>query len=268
MIEAIKAFLKILIPVKVRAKLRAAQERASYFGLRYKCPICKARLKTFFPFGFDFPVIKDKKIVGGGCRQNAVCPICGSYDRERLLYLYLLHKTDIFQKPKKLLHIAPEEAVEKILRAKVNIDYLTADVAAKNVMVAMDITDIRFPDNSFDAIICNHVLEHVIDDGKAMSELYRILNPGGWAILQVPISLTLKNTYEDFSITTITGREQAFGQDDHVRIYAEDYQARLAQAGFKVNVFKWVNEPKKFGGRRNVFGLIEEEDVYSVTKHR
>lgn len=132
----------------------------------------------------------------------------------------------------------------------------------------MDITDIRFPDDYFDEIICNHVLEHVIDDGKAMSELYRILNPGGWAILQVPISLTLKNTYEDFSITTITGREQALGQDDHVRIYAEDYQARLAQAGFKVNVFKWVNERKNFGGRRNVFGLIEEEDVYSVTKHR
>jgi ubiquinone/menaquinone biosynthesis C-methylase UbiE len=136
--------------------------------------------------------------VGGGYRQNAVCPIS-------------------------------EAAVENILRAKVNVDYLTADVAAKKVMVAMDITNIRFPDNSFDVIICNHVLEHVIDDGKAMSELYRILNPGGWAILQVPISLTLKNTHEDFSITTITGREQAFGQEDHVRIYAEDYQARLAQ---------------------------------------
>ena len=268
MTEAIKAFLKILIPVKFRARLRAAQERASYFGLRYRCPICNARLKTFLPFGFDFPVIKEKNIVGGGYRQNAVCPICGSFDRERLLYLYLLHKTDIFQKPKKLLHIAPEDAVENILRAKVNVDYLTADVAAKKVMVAMDITDIRFPDDSFDAIICNHVLEHVIDDRKAMSELYRILNPGGWAILQVPISLTLKNTYEDFSITTITGREQAFGQDDHVRIYAEDYKARLAKAGFKVNVFKWVNEPKNFGGRRNVFGLIEEEDVYLVTKHR
>lgn len=264
---AIKELLKTLIPAKFRPRLRAAYERASYFGFRYKCPICNSRLKTFLPFGFTFPVIEEKKIVGGGYRQNAVCPICGSYDRERLLYLYLFHKTDIFEKPKKLLHVAPEAAVENILRAKVNVDYVTADVAAKKVMVQMDITDIRFPDDSFDAIICNHVLEHVIDDGKAMSELYRILNPGGWAILQVPISLTLKNTYEDFSITTITGREQAFGQDDHVRIYAEDYQARLAKAGFKVNVFKWVNEPKNFGGRRNVFGLIEEEDVYLVTKH-
>lgn len=266
--EAIKACLRILIPVKLYPRLRATYKKVSYFGLRYKCPFCKSRLRTFLPFGLNFPVLKEKKVVGGGYRQNALCPICGSIDRERLLYLYLLHKTDIFQKPEKLLHVAPEARLADILRAKVNIDYLTADISSKNVMVEMDISNIRFPDDSFDVIICNHVLEHIIDDGKAMSELFRTLKPGGWAILQVPISLTLKNTYEDFSITTITGREKAFGQGDHVRIYAKDYQHRLAQSGFRVYVFNWVAEAENFGGQRNVFGLNEEECVYFVSKHR
>jgi predicted SAM-dependent methyltransferase len=263
----LKAFFKILVPVKFRPRLRATCARISWFGFRYKCPLCKHRLRKFLPFGLNFPVLKEKKVIGGGYRQNARCPICGSLDRERLLYLYLLHRTDLFEKPKRLLHVAPEATVGHVLRTKANIDYVTADIASETVMIKMDITDIRFPDNSFDAIICNHVLEHIIDDGKAMSELYRILKPGGWAILQVPLSLTLKNTYEDFSITTTTGREEAFGQGDHVRIYAEkDYQDRLTRVGFKVNVFKWVSETENFGGRRNAFGLNEEECVYFVTK--
>jgi hypothetical protein len=95
-----------------------------------------------------------------------------------------------------------------------------------------------------------------------MSELYRTLKPGGWAILQVPLSLTLKNTYEDASITTEAAREQAFGQNDHVRIYAADYKDRLTHAGFKVEVFKWVAEAESFGGRRNLFGLNEDESVF------
>lgn len=261
--EAINSF-KVLAPLKFRPILRAIYGRIYYFGLKYKCNLCNSRLRTFLPFGFTFAVLKEKKVVGGGYRQNSLCPVCGSVDRERLLYLYLLHKTDIFEKQKKVLHVAPEARVADILRAKVNIGYLTADISSRNVMVKMDITDIRFPNDSFDVIICNHVLEHIIDDGKAMSELYRTLKPGGWAILQVPLSLTLKNTYEDSSITTETAREQAFGQNDHVRIYAEDYKDRLMQAGFKVNVFKWVTE----GGRRNVFGLNKEECVYFVSKPR
>jgi SAM-dependent methyltransferase len=265
--EFIKVFLKIVVPVRFRPRLKGIYQRVSYFGFRYKCPFCHSRVRNFLPFGLDLPVLREKKVVGGGYRQDALCPICRSFDRERLLHLYLLHKTDIFEKPKKLLHVAPEAKVADILRAKANIDYLSADISSKHVMVEMDITNIRLPDDFFDVIICNHVLEHIIDDSKAMSELYRTLKPGGWAILQVPISLTLKNTYEDFSITTIRAREKAFGQGDHVRIYAEDYQDRLAQVGFKVNVFKWVNEAENFGGRRNLFGLNEDECIYFVSKH-
>jgi len=164
------------------------------------------------------------------------------------------------------LHVAPEPQLEPVLRSQSSIDYLTADIAANKAMVQMDITDIPFPDNSFDAIICNHVLEHIIDDSMAMAELYRTLKPGGWAILQVPLSLKLKHTYEDHSITTEAGREEAFGQADHVRIYARDYRDRLEKVGVIVNVFQWVNEPKNFGGRRNLFGLNRKESVYHVSK--
>jgi ubiquinone/menaquinone biosynthesis C-methylase UbiE len=133
-------------------------------------------------------------------------------------------------------------------------------------MVRMDITDIQYPDNYFDAIICNHVLEHVIDDYKAMTELHRVLKPGGWAVLQVPISLSLGKTYENPSVTTAREREEAFGQDDHVRIYAKDYVSRLERAGFTVNVFDWNGQAEKFGGRSNKYGLNEEEEIYSVVK--
>jgi SAM-dependent methyltransferase len=226
--SAIKACAKMLVPVGLRASLRLAQKKTRHLGFRHECPFCKSHLRAFLPFGLDLPVLREKKVVGGGCRLNSLCPICDSFDRERLLYLYLLHKTDIFTSAKRLLHVAPEAKVKEILSTKPNVDYLTADLSSKDVLIEMDITDIRFPDDSFDAIICNHVLEHVVDDRKAMMELHRVLKPEGWAILQVPISLSLDKTYEDFSITTATGREEAFGQHDHVRIYAADYAARLA----------------------------------------
>lgn len=265
--NVVKSIFRSMIPVELRPRIRSVYKKMYYFGFKFKCTYCNARLRTLQPFGLKFPVLEEKKVAGGGFRLNARCPLCGSFDRERLLYLYLLYKTDIFEKPVKLLHVAPEARLTDILKTKTNIDYLTADIHGRNVMVKMDITDIRFPDETFDAIICNHVLEHIIDDHKAMSELYRTLKRGGWAILQVPISLTLNNTFEDFTITTATSREESFGQKDHVRIYAKDYKDKLTQAGFKVNVFKWISEAENFGDRKNLFGLNEEESVYFVSKH-
>lgn len=264
--DTIKLLLKKMIPVELRPRIRAIYWKIYYFGFKYKCTFCYAHLRAFQPFGLKFPVLEEKKVIGGGHRLSVSCPVCGSLDRERLLYLYLLHKTGVFGTPLKLLHVAPEARLGEILKIKTNIDYLTSDISGKNVMVKMDITDIRFPDETFDAIICNHVLEHIIDDHKAMSELYRTLKRGGWAILQVPISLTLNNTFEDCTILTETCREEAFGQNDHVRIYAKDYKDRLKQVGFKVSVFNWISEIENFGGRENLFGLNEEEGVYFVTK--
>jgi predicted SAM-dependent methyltransferase len=267
--DALKPPLRPLIPSKLRPRLKAlfyAGVKVYYGGDRCLCPICGTRLRKFAPCGYKFPVLKEKGVVGGGYYRNVQCPICGSLDRVRLLYLYLLHKTDIFRKPQKILHVAPETRIGNRIRRVTGVDYLTADLNPEGVMVKMDIMDIQFPDNSFDVIICNHVLEHVGDDQKAMRELYRTLKPGGWAILQVPISLVLSKTYEDASITTRAGREQAFGQWDHVRIHARDYKDRLERAGFKVNIFQWTTEIEKFGTERNIFGLNEKEGIYHVMK--
>ncbi|MCF8261854.1 MAG: methyltransferase domain-containing protein [Melioribacteraceae bacterium] len=210
--------------------------------------------------------MKKKEVVAAGFRENVLCPKCGSYDRERLLYLFLIKKTKLLRQQTKLLHVAPEDKLVGLLNNQNNIDYLTADLLRKNVMVNMDITDIQYPDNSFDAIICNHVLEHVPDDQKAMTELFRVLKPNGWAVLQVPISYKLDETFEDESIVKESDKEIFFGQEDHVRIYAADYFERLQSVGFKLEIFDWRTDLKDFGGEKNLFGLNKNEKIFFVTK--
>jgi SAM-dependent methyltransferase len=237
-----------------------------YFGFRYKCPFCRRRFRKFLPCGHKHHVLKDTNVVGAGHRLNCRCPRCRSRDKERLLYLYLVNETDVFDEHVRLLHVAPERNLNKELSKHRNIDYLTANLNPWAGMVKMDITDIQYDDGSFDAIICCHVLEHVSDDRKAMSELHRTLRPGGWAILQVPISLSLNNTVEDATITTPEGREKAFGQADHVRLYGKDYKDRLEQAGFSVTEFKWTKSNKYYGGSANRYGLNEDEVIYCAFK--
>lgn len=132
-------------------------------------------------------------------------------------------------------------------------------------MVEMDITAIGYSDESFDVIICNHFLEHIIDDASAMAELHRVLKTGGWGILQVPVSLSLANTFEDSTITVPEERENAFGQSDHVRIYARDYPRRLAAVGFRVKPFEWWKE-QAFSASENRYGLLRDETLYVVEK--
>jgi predicted SAM-dependent methyltransferase len=273
MIRRLESFARLIVPKRfwpvVRSfckKIYITCKKTYYSGSRYSCPFCICQVRTFLPLGFYVPVLIEKKVVGGGYRAKNLCPVCHSFDRERLLYLYLLHKTDIFKKQNRVLHIAAEAKIKEVLSGKENLDYITADLYEENVMVTMDATNIPFPDNGFDVIICNHVLEHIIDDRKAMAELFRVLKPGGWAILQVPMSLSLDKTYEDFSITNPKNREKCFGQYDHVRIYAKDYAERLVQAGFEVNVFSWAAELETFGGITNKFSLNEGEDVYLTRK--
>lgn len=193
----------------------------------------------------------------------AMCPVCESSDRIRLLYLFLKNRTNIFTGRIRLLHVAPEPSLEFIFKKRENIKYLTADVNPEQVMEQMDITGIRYPENSFDAIICNHVLEHITDDRKAMKELFRVLKPGGWAVLQVPFSKILDKTFEDPSVTTPEDRERIFGQSDHVRIYGKDYSERLRQSGFKVEEYKWT-EDNNLQNSNNRWGLNENEVVFYV----
>jgi len=158
------------------------------------------------------------------------------------MWLFLKNKTDFFSAPKKVLHIAPEQCFIKLFRNQQNLDYLTTDLHSPLADVKADILDLPFDDNSFDVVICNHVLEHIINDQKAMSELYRVMKKGGFGIFQVPQDLSLKKTYEDFLITNPKERAIHFGQYDHVRIYGQDYFNRLEKVGFEVHPINLSSE--------------------------
>jgi len=188
--------------------------------LSHFCPICKQD-SQFEPYGIVV-------------RENAQCPHCKSLERHRALWLFWERCTELFKsRSKKILHIAAEECFSNIFTQLFGDNYITADINNPNAMIKMDLTAIPFENDTFDIVICNHVLEHVPDDKKAMNEIYRVLKKDGWAILLVPI-FDLDNTYEDWSITTDEGRLQAFGQIDHVRKYGRDYLDRLKSVGFDV----------------------------------
>jgi len=239
-----KSSLKKIIPFKMGQKLRGLwQKTQSFFlkGSNYYCPYCNNNYRKFLKGGFDLPVLKEKQIIGSGRRDNCVCPRCYSTDRDRLLYLFLKHKTNIFKEKTKVLHIAPSGSLKALLSSKNNIEYYEGIkhhdgfYYSKETQI-LDITDIPYKNEDFDVVICNHVLEHVIDDKKAMAEIYRVLKPGGWSILQVPISKILKKTFEDNTITNPKEREKYFGQFDHVRIYGQDYPDRLSEVGLNVEI--------------------------------
>jgi SAM-dependent methyltransferase len=158
---------------------------------------------------------------------------CGALERDRLAWLFLSRKTDFFNgKQKSMLHIAPEHCFSSKFSDSIGDGYLTADIDGTRSMVQMDITNIQYPDNSFDVIYCSHVLEHVPDDRTAIRECFRILKLGGWAILLVPVSGD--KTFQDLSITDPAERVRLFGQDDHVRQYGADFVDLLKEAGFMV----------------------------------
>lgn len=192
-------------------------------GSTYTDPIDGKSFRKFLPYGY------------GTQRENALAPGTLSLERHRLLWLYLQNETDFFTASKKVLHIAPEQCYLKLFRNQKNLDYITADLYSPLADVKADICDLPFEENTYDVVFCNHVLEHIVDDKKAMSELYRVLKPGGFGIFQIPQDLSLETTYEDFSITSKEERKKHFGQYDHVRIYGKDYFDKLRTAGFTVN---------------------------------
>lgn len=224
-----------------------------FVGSKVECSVCNSKFRKFLPYGR----IKS--------RSNALCPKCLSLERHRLIWLYLKEHTDFFTAKRKMLHVAPELCFMDRFEALENLDYITADIESPLAKVKMDIHDIPFEENSFDVIFCNHVLEHVDDDIKALNEMKRVLRPGGWAILQVPFFYPLpKETYEDWSITDPKEREKAFGQDDHVRMYGEDYAKRLASVGFKVVEEKMVIELPEEEVMK--YSLPKNEIIYRVEK--
>lgn len=218
------------IAIRLKNKIQRISRRLYYGYIRsaiikvdekVECPCCGWNGEFFLPFGAKL-------------RQNALCPRCSSLERHRLYYLYL--KESLPQDKKiKLLHLSPKKIIKKLFLQYPNIDYLSADLNPRRAMRKEDFTNMSFPDNQFDFIFCAHVLEHIPDDKKAMREILRVLQPGGTAILQVPIRYK-QETIESPAVSGPGDRVKLFGQSDHVRIYGKDYPERLREAGFQVQV--------------------------------
>ncbi len=223
-----KSTFKIILntiprPILIRLSYIARPILAFFLkGDKFTDPIDGRSFKMFLPYGY------------GTQRNNVLSPSTLSLERHRLLWLYLQNETDFFTTKKKVLHFAPEQAFYKLFRNQKNLDYTTTDLLSPLADVKADICNLPFADNEYDVILCNHVLEHIPDDTKAMQELFRVLKPGGMAILQIPQDLNLEKTFADNSIVDQKERAKIFGQYDHVRIYGRDYFDKLRSIGFTV----------------------------------
>lgn len=246
------------MPTKLKDILKNKQayfDLLSHWGLKYKCPFCGFHAKDLLPIGISNPTIERYQIIGAG-QRNSACPKCGSTDRERLVYAYLKHEIKIFEKNQaSILHIAPELIIAKKFIEQKFTNYICGDFYAegqhadysKDLVKQMDVQNLPFPDGSFYLIICNHVLEHVFDEKKAIRELYRVLAKDGIAILQVPFSPNLKKTISDPSITDKTILEEKFGQKDHIRLFGTDYKSILETYGFSVQEVNLYNQYPQYG---------------------
>ena len=236
--------MKYIISLVTRLIPRHYLHHVSHFFLRifslfmrgnqFEDPINGYTYRKLLPYGRLRP------------RENALAPDSISLERHRLIWLYLKEKTNFFSDNLKFLHIAPEYCFIKLFKNQKNLDYTTADLNSPWADVKMDVHDIPFEDNSFDVIMCNHVLEHVQDDRKVMKEFYRVIKKGGWGIFQVPIDTNQEKTFDDPSITDPKEREKHYWQDDHVRLYGLDYGNILSEAGFEVVEDDYINtlDPK------------------------
>ncbi|MBV9466276.1 MAG: class I SAM-dependent methyltransferase [Solirubrobacterales bacterium] len=242
--------LRRLVSHAHRGQVRALYNRVTwrlYRGSNVRCNCCGTRFRRF------------RTYIGVGGHRALMCPRCGSLGRHRVDWLYLTERSDALVGPVSLLHIAPEVCLESPLRTLPNVDYLSADYDSTLAMERLDLRNAHYADQTFDGVICNHVLQHIDDDRRAMTELRRILKPGGWALVQSAIDPSLERTVER--------PEPALAEDDSgryeevfMRLYGRDYRSRLAQAGFEVTVSEFAKEmaPALAGE----LGLDTEETIF------
>lgn len=214
--------------------------RIRWFGLALRCPVCGARARRFLPHGPK-------------AAPDIECPVCGTHPRHRFSWPYLVASTNLADgRPKRVLHFAPERELSERMRVIPGVDYVSTDLRPGRAMVQADICNLHFADASFDVVLCSHVLEHIPDDRKAMRELCRVTRPGGWALVQVPLSP--RPTDEDPAVTDPKERERRFLQDDHVRWYGPDIEGRLREAGFDVTRVRAADRISPDELRRSAIG--------------
>jgi glycosyltransferase involved in cell wall biosynthesis len=216
------------------------------------CPICGNTAESFLNYGQYL-------------RKNALCPKCGSLERHRAIYLLLKDESKLEENNIKLLHIAPEYTLYNLFIDKENIEYLPVDLDVNNKFSKekMDIQRIEYPDNSFDLIICSHVLEHVPRDMDAMDELYRVLKPEGNVIIMVPLS-GKNETFEDTSILTPEDRIIHYEQEDHLRFYGYDFEDKLKEAGFKIVSNDFIQKMDETEFKK--YSLFKNDIIFYCTK--
>jgi len=225
-----------------------------YKGNKVECPVCEKKFSKFLSYGSDI-----------AHRENVLCPHDLTLERHRLMWLYLKDQSDFFTKKNtEVLHIAPEQCFYKKFRAQENIQYLTGDLVSPLADIHFDLHNIPLEDNRFDVVFCNHVLEHVEDALQCMKELYRVMKPGGFGIMQVPQDFTREDTFEDPSITSEEDREKHFWQKDHVRLFGKDYPEWLRKAGFTVTPF--IKEDNYDNETLKRYRLDPKEILYIVSK--
>jgi SAM-dependent methyltransferase len=226
-----------------------------YKGNNVECAVCEKSFSKFLSYGSDI-----------AHRDNVLCPYDLTLERHRLMWLYLKDSSNFFTAEKlNVLHIAPEQCFHKRFKAQKNLDYLTGDLVSPIADMHFDLHNIPLENDRFDVVFCNHVMEHVDDALQCMRELYRVMKPGGWGIMQVPQDFKREETLEDKSIVTPADREKYYWQKDHVRLFGLDYPKWLEKAGFTVTEFK--KESKYDEKKIERFRLQKEEILYIVHKN-
>ena len=225
-----------------------------YKGNKVDCPVCEKSFKKFLSYGSNV-----------AHRDNVLCPYDLTLERHRLMWVYLKDRSNFFKAEKlKVMHVAPEQCFYSKFKKQKNLEYTTGDLLSPLADIHFDLHKIPLEDNQYDVIFCNHVLEHVEDDHKCMTELHRIMKPGGWGVFQVPIDTSRTETYEDASITSPEEREKHFWQYDHVRLYGLDYPGKLEAAGFEVEVYDYHKDlPKE---QYEKYRFHADELLYIVKK--
>ena len=238
------------------------------FGSECECPLCRSRVGSFCPLEGGWsgatPVLRALNVIGSDL-DHYLCPVCACNDRERHLFLYL-KGLGLMEKmrARAVLHFAPEGRVAAIINQLEPSLYVKADLFPSDPSVRkIDMLDIPFADNTFDFVIASHVLEHVSDDQKALSEVRRVLKPKGVAVLQTPYSEVLEKTFSDPGVQTEVARTVVYGQADHLRLYGRDIFERFSAAGFVCRAMSHEEalpevDPKRYGvNKREPFFWFE-----------
>ena len=251
----IKRIYKILVPEKSRNKIRQNLNKIIaliYYGNNYTCNCCNKSFRKFFPKGN----IK---------RENVRCPNCGSLERTRVLQHYLVNETDLFFRKQSVLHFAPESCLFNQLK-NLDIEYVDGDINPANATHVIDITNIQYPDDYFDLVICSHVLGHVPNEARAIHEIKRVMKKDGIALIMTLIDRNRQKTFEDQQVVTEEERLLNYGERDLCRLHGRDFEERLQEQGLEVTCIDYAQQLPRSVAEANRLGDGSRELIFKCQK--